>query len=512
MGYDVKLIRQIFVEILAYCAFVCKFCVWVQLMFRRGFSVFGGFANDQRGGIAAFSVAVFLIMFVAVGMGVDFIRHEAHRAELQDAIDRGVLAAAARTQTGEAESIVRDFLLSSNYASGISNVDADVDDTNGIRHVTASASYEIETFFLKVVGIPRLEVTVRSAARESFQFAEISLLLDVSTSMSSCTASDPDNGIASQCEYWEGTPTTSRLEVMKTAAKNFIDTVLADSSSQNVSVSLIPFAGQVDAGPVAFGHLRASKVHGHSHCLDFADADYSTAAMPPYRSLPQSQHTSLSYYYDLPDLDPTIARGGCPHKSSGESILYHSNNRTKLKKRISNLQSHESTGTHTGMKWAAMLLDPSSRVLTGKLVTKGKVDAQFEDRPYDYGTNGNKKFIIAMSDGATTREIRLTSEAYDEDAEYDWHVDNTPSSWDDVVDLRSQASARQMLLNACTAAKDAGIIVFTIGFDLEVGSLAYDDMQACASSSNFFFPAGGGNLDDAFSAIAVAIQKLRLTM
>jgi len=60
----------------------------------------------------------------------------------------------------------------------------------------------------------------------------------------------------------------------------------------------------------------------------------------------------------------------------------------------------------------------------------------------------------------------------------------------------------------CTAAKNEGMVIFTIGF--ETSSSSATVMRNCASSDAHHFNANGLNLADAFSAIAREISKLRL--
>ena len=59
-------------------------------VFRSG--VLSGFVSDKSGSVTAFTAVIFIMLVVSAGMAVDFMRHEYHRAELQDAVDRGVLA------------------------------------------------------------------------------------------------------------------------------------------------------------------------------------------------------------------------------------------------------------------------------------------------------------------------------------------------------------------------------------------------------------------------------------
>ncbi len=61
----------------------------------------------------------------------------------------------------------------------------------------------------------------------------------------------------------------------------------------------------------------------------------------------------------------------------------------------------------------------------------------------------------------------------------------------------------------CDAAKDAGIVVFTIGFEAPSDGLAV--LQNCASSLSHYFDVQGLEIADAFTSIAYEITQLRLT-
>lgn len=70
----------------------------------------------------------------------------------------------------------------------------------------------------------------------------------------------------------------------------------------------------------------------------------------------------------------------------------------------------------------------------------------------------------------------------------------------------SESDAR--LLDVCTAAKTAGITVFTIGF--EAPSHGQGIMEDCATSSAHYYDVDGLEISEAFDAIAATIQKLKL--
>jgi len=65
------------------------------------------------------------------------------------------------------------------------------------------------------------------------------------------------------------------------------------------------------------------------------------------------------------------------------------------------------------------------------------------------------------------------------------------------------------LQQVCTAAKNQGIIIFAIGFEVEDRSAGV--MRDCASPPNHFFRVANTEIYDAFRSIASTINRLRLT-
>lgn len=64
----------------------------------------------------------------------------------------------------------------------------------------------------------------------------------------------------------------------------------------------------------------------------------------------------------------------------------------------------------------------------------------------------------------------------------------------------------------CTAMKNRGVLVYTVGFQITAGGDAANMLQSCASTpANFFLPASGGDLSAAFAAIGRDITQLRIS-
>lgn len=486
------------------------------------------FRDDASGAIAAFSIVAFLTMFVAVGIGMDFMRHEAHRAELQDAIDRGILAAATFTDGTDAEEIVRDYLKSTKLATSDINLNVTDNPSAFSNTVTATASYDVSTFFLKVLGISELKVHAIGAAQLGLSNIEISLALDISGSMArELTSTSPDLVTKlNNYEYptqltWGGnSANVSRLDLMRVAASDFVDEVLTNSTSSTTSVSLIPFSGNVNPGRTAFQILSSGRDHGYSSCIDIPNSLFNTSNLPAIGASPQTPH--FQWYRFEADYGFVADWGWCP--SDAQAIEYFSNDAAKLKQRISDFRGHDGTGTNYAMKWAVGLLDNDANPLIQSLVTAGEVSSDFNDRPLSH-SEGVLKVIVLMTDGGTTEQMRIAPEHYLPDNGDSHITDNEIDYWahnslgqfdayttgnDASVSLVDKTTARNGLQSVCNLAKDDNVIIFTIGFDIAAGSIAETDLESCASTDSHYFDVTGASLNDAFSAIATTITKLRL--
>ena len=65
------------------------------------------------------------------------------------------------------------------------------------------------------------------------------------------------------------------------------------------------------------------------------------------------------------------------------------------------------------------------------------------------------------------------------------------------------------LADICSAAKDQGVVVFTIGFEVTDHSASV--MRNCASTPNHFYRVEGLDIEYAFASIANQINQLKLT-
>ncbi|MCH2250248.1 MAG: hypothetical protein MK042_10675, partial [Cognatishimia sp.] len=78
-----------------------------------------------------------------------------------------------------------------------------------------------------------------------------------------------------------------------------------------------------------------------------------------------------------------------------------------------------------------------------------------------------------------------------------------------VFDSVGGSEKNERTEDICEEAKEAGIVVFTIGFEAPSSGQAV--LKDCASSDSHYFDVQGLEISDAFSAIASSIRQLRLT-
>lgn len=542
-----------------------------------GFDRLRGFGRDEAGSMSMFSIFLFICMLMVAGIGVDLMRYERNRANLQNTLDRAVLAAADLDQIRDANAVVADYFDKAGIADYLTNVT--VDQGLGYKTVNASAESTLNTYFLPLVGIDTLTAPAGGTAEERIGSVEISLVLDVSGSMSS----------------------NSRLARLKPAAIEFVDAILTASQSGTASISVIPYAMQVNAGKPILEEYTTTAEHDYSYCINFNDDQFSQAWLSQTETLELTAHFD-PFTWDDGGVSYTV----CPTYDYSQ-ILPFTNDRTELHNYINALQAKGGTSIDIGMKWGATLLDPSTRPVVNALIGKGEVDAQFVDRPVDYNSGDTLKIIVLMTDGDNSDQYMLNPAMRDglsdvwykpitgdtngngirddgendfdaahysavlsngETTSYWWpgsefelwydhpygdgsyqkcnylgqcvereepgeavrltypelfnltslannadyihsYQGNRWSVWYSNAFTKKEATAKEQRTNhICDAAKDQGVVVFTIGFEAPRNGQRV--LSRCASSPSHHFDVNGLDIADAFDSIASSITKLRL--
>lgn len=525
------------------------------------------FRDEESGVLVAFGVFFILMILMIGGIGVDLMRFEFTRTSLQSTLDRAVLAAADLDQKLDPQGVVEDYFAKSQMGDYLSSVI--VDQGLNYKEVSATAEIEMDTQLIHMLGIQSLNAPAAGTAAESVDGVEISLVLDMSGSMG-------DN---------------NRLSNLKVAAKDFVTTMINSGPTGDVSLSIVPYATQVNAGPLLASYFNLTNEHNYSHCVNFNSGDFNHTAISTTAQLQRTGPFDPWYTVAGQNILPV-----CPVRASSDIIAY-SLSESDLHTYIDGFSAGGNTSTDIGVKWGTMLLDPAMQPIVTDMIANGDVNSGFAGRPVAYD-DGALKVMVVMSDGQNTSQYYLANYLrsgnsdvwyyegdYDNDGDTDriysirsgstyyykrvtgWNNGyqvHTDAQWVDhpgttnhsgnqpFLNNQSTRLTYPQLLNQvtnkflsdrlykhiwsdnyadqfwqwdghnsvgggtkdnrmddiCDAAKEAGIIIFTIGF--EAPSHGEAVLENCASSQAHFFDVDGIEISDAFVSIAASISKLRL--
>jgi Flp pilus assembly protein TadG len=455
---------------------------------------------DDRGGITIFMVIVFGLLLVIGGMAVDYQRYELARADLQDALDRGALAAANEnhiydtsgtlTLSEQAYDLISDYMGSRNYRPESMTLSVTASMIPGGMMISAIANEPVDTIFLRLAGITRMNVEVSADATQAIPLIEIALVLDVSKSMSWNSTSAPG----------------TKLAQLQIAAKQFVETILTDEAAGRVLISIIPFSQQVSMPRAMADVYNLDRHHNYSSCFDFHSVDFGTVAMPtnPSTAYTQGQHFIETGAGSWP------RRYGCP--ISTNALTPFSDDVNALKAAIDALTPESFTATYFGTKWGAALLDPSSRPIVDAMIASGELSEEYAGWPHDWNQISVRKIAVVMSDGKNTKLHEIKDHVYDNYSP--WYWNNNEPSWGQktaVVDNDKTGEGDVLLKSICDQLKlGMNTTVYTIGFELASEPAAAAALEDCASSLSTHYLVEGVEISTAFQNIAGEIVNLKL--
>ena len=79
------------------------------------------FGRDESGSLVLFGMFIFILMLWSLGIGIDIVRNETNRVNLQNTLDRAVLAATDLSQTEDPKTVVQDYFAKANLSEYLSN-------------------------------------------------------------------------------------------------------------------------------------------------------------------------------------------------------------------------------------------------------------------------------------------------------------------------------------------------------------------------------------------------------
>lgn len=401
------------------------------------------FVRSERGTILPFNIIAVVVLVMFGALAVNTVRLENSRSTAQATLDICVLNAAALKQTLDERQVFSDCVAKNNFPGRITSLS--VSEGYSSKSVTATASTEVESWFLRrfivdgdeqYANPDEFEVRTTSGAAERVGNVEVALVLDVSGSML-------DNG---------------RMTNMKEAARNFVTTLLADDTEGRVSITLVPYNGQVNLGPrlatkynlqgapsgnrdvyvQSLGAWRTWNLN-NSRCADLPASVYTanSAEIPRTLALPATTFadsfsaTSTSSLSTYVTPGSTSVQSGavlnpantwCPptvgnwvrlpdQTAAGQqsTVATPLQRIGSLHASINALTAEGATSINAGMRWGLALLDPSMRSIYNEFIQSGEMPSRLNGRPLSYNDPDTMKIVVLMSDGSNFAEERMNS-------------------------------------------------------------------------------------------------------
>lgn len=483
------------------------------------------FRRDEAGATVTMFAFAGVVLICMAGVVMDYGRLTKAHSGLQAATDSAALAAArlpskdAATMRAAAEK----FFVANTAGLGGQNIQItkfDFQESTGT--VTIESSGVLDTSLMAIAGIKTMAYSTRAAAlKEVTGTVEMALVLDNTWSMS-----DSAGGGG------------SKITVLKSAAKNLINTILTQGGS-NVKIGIVPFADYVNVG---VGNRNQNWVS--------VPADYSvtnTTPAVPYtcttvttkqvctKGAPKTCTSTTDGVVSTYDCTPQTCvqqpvtpyqscSGGTPAKTTVTNYKWFGCVQSRKTGEL-RLNDSEPTSPYPGFLGTSQrCLNPIVPLTSDKTVLTAAIDSLIiniggykpstyipggliwgvnvlsptapfsEGKAYDTANKMPRKALVLMTDGANTMYFRA-SDGTHQNATNSGHVTTTNNDTSKI----------------CEYAKSKKIEVFTVAFAV-TDVAAKTMLQGCASSSGHYYDAtDSAALTAAFQSIGQSLTSLRLS-
>jgi Flp pilus assembly protein TadG len=431
----------------------------------------------EDGAVAIQAALVALPMMITVFGVVDISRASTAKVNLQDALDAAALSAARSTATTDAElQAVGEKVLAADIASSRATLTSSTFRLEGSKVVaTASATMAPVIAHLWLDG--DMVVGAETEVTRASNNIEVALSLDVTGSMSGTKITD-----------------------LKAAARELVDLVVQDQQSPfYTKLAIVPYSAAVNVGSAYAAGVRGAYASGTCTTPGCASYRFTNVNGNQKTFAISNCVTERAGGEAFTDAAPATAFLGRNYPASGNpclasNVMPLSTDRTALKGKIDGLSAAGSTAGHIGLAWGWYMVSPTFSYLWPTA-----------SQPAAYGTDKLIKVVILMTDGAfntTYCNGVISKDSGSGSGSGSDHINcNAPNGG-----AFAQAKA------ICDNMKAAGVIIYTVGFDVAADAAAQGIMTECATDADhLYLPSSGAALKDAFRAIGQDISRLRLS-
>jgi Flp pilus assembly protein TadG len=426
--------------------------------------IFRYFRYDTKGATAAIFAISLVPTTAGLGMSIDTGRLYLARTNLQAALDSAAIAAAVEYRASS-DSNTAMTVAQNTFAAAVSTTGAmldtgssKVDAVNQAIDLVATVS--VNTPLIGLISPGNANYNIRSKSTAIIKSTgglgknlEVSMMLDVTISM----------------DQSSGTSGLTKLQALKTAAKNLVTKVVQDDQSKFTSrVALAPFASGVNVGSyynsivgsapqfdqVCSGRGRRrsctngpawTSVVERAGAHNATDDPPSSAYFPSYYAKHGSALANNSFYSNY-------ERNSNDNRPDS-SILPLSSSKSVINTAIDGMTSDGATAGHIGIGWSWYLLSPKWTSIWSGASAPNVADQK------------TVKVAILMSD-------------------FDFNVYYQGG----VGDMNAQAA------QLCSNMKAAGIVIYTVGFQVDSNNTTAQNLfTGCATDPSKAIAASNGN-------------------
>lgn len=452
-------------------------------MLRQAVTVFlmhlRSIAQDSKGSILPIFAVMISIIIVMAGAGIDYARAINVRTAIGHALDAAALTVARQMSTSvmtdaqilqALEDAFEANLSAGSHTYEVADLNYTVDAETGTISVTTSAN--VATQFIHVGGIGPDNLSVASASEVKYSSfdVEMSLVVDVTGSMS------------------------DEIGDLREAAEGVVDILIPEGTTDaRVRISVVPYSVGVNLGTYA----------------PIVSDGYSNKCGTE-REGPE-KYTDAAYNYTI--VNPQFFGGGSgtyrSQDCSNSKLLPLSDDRDALLSNINGLTTEGYTAGQTGIQWGWYTLSPNWTNLWPS-----------DSAPADYNDSDALKFALIMTDGAFNTYYDKKTWSYKkcqkqkkkgnysgscQSGTNDYWIEKSSSGYNG----KSSKRARDL----CAAMKASDITLYTVYFGSSNSSDGARVMQDCATDQDttYFQATDGEALINAFAKIANEIQKVYIS-
>jgi Flp pilus assembly protein TadG len=474
-------------------------------------------ARKRRGERAVVAITFSLAavpLTAALGLAVDGSRAHVVATKLQWSLDNAVLAVGSTGLTENAAKAMVQSYINANINGPIASANPVPTPVVTRETVTQTASADVDTIFMGVIGIDDVTVGAEVEVRRQLSAMMLSLVLDNTGSM------------------WG----SNNIESLRNASRDLTNYLFGTATnSPDLRISVVPYAASVNVGAEAANIVRAHSLGnptqtallGWKGCVFERAGDLSINDTAPTadatRWTPLRWEPSLDNAWTAGDAGsvlpgPTNSNGlrgpnlGCP-----TPIQPLTGSKALIDASLNGLSAWNRGGTLTdiGIAWGLRTLSPGAPFTQSTEVDPSTGRSLHTSERW-------QKAMVIMTDGDSlffelggNENLNRPDPSSASDITGYGRADSAQANailgnWTNHTDRRNRLQTR--IESLCTRAKNEGIVVYTVVFTSSVSNAIRDSYRRCASDpGKYWYAPNGTELRAAFGQIGRDLSRLRVS-